>query len=301
VQADEWRRTLLEIANAVAPGWERWRARIEEGATPVREWMIRQLAPRPGDTLLELGAGPGETGFEAAAIVGDGGRLISTDLSPAMVEVARRRGAELGLRNVDYRAMDAERIELAADSVDRVLCRFAYMAMADPAAALSETHRVLRPGGRVALAVWSAAERNPWIAILAGLLVQHGHMPPPQPGDPGPFSLADEPRTRALLESAGLAVTRADEIAMRFAFRDVDEYLTFTTDTAGPVALVLRRLSDRRRDALKRRLRDAFAPFATRERYELPGVALAAVARRELAIATHSARSHAGARARVQP
>ena len=84
--------------------------------------------------VLELAAGVGDTGFEAAAIVGERGRLISTDFSPDMVEAARRRGAALGLRNVHYRVMDAEHIDLDADSVDGVICRFGYMLMPDPAA-----------------------------------------------------------------------------------------------------------------------------------------------------------------------
>ena len=205
---EQQRREIYEIAEAIAPGWERWRARIEEVTAPVREWMIEELAPRPGDTVLELAAGAGDTGFEAAAIVGERGRLISTDFSPAMVEVARRRGAELGLGNVDYRVMDAERIELDADSVDGVLCRFGYMLMPDPAAALAETRRVLRPGGRLALAVWGAPERNPWATIGFGLLVERGHMPPPEPGAPSPFALASEEHTRALLEGAGFTAVR---------------------------------------------------------------------------------------------
>jgi ubiquinone/menaquinone biosynthesis C-methylase UbiE len=143
--------------------------------------MITELAPRPGDTVLELAAGVGDTGFEAAAILGDGGRLISTDFSPAMVEAARRRGAELGLQNVEYRVMDAERLELDPNSVDGVLCRYGYMLMPDPAAAFAETRRVLRPGGRLVLAVWGAPERNPFFSIMAMNLVQRGHIPPPEP------------------------------------------------------------------------------------------------------------------------
>ena len=107
-----------------------------------------------------------------------------------MVEVARRRGAELGLENVDYRVIDAEQIELQADSVDGVLCQSGYMLMADPAAALSETRRVLRPGGRLALSVWGAPEQNPWASIGGRLLVERGHLPPPEPGAPGVFSMA---------------------------------------------------------------------------------------------------------------
>jgi SAM-dependent methyltransferase len=113
------------------PGWERWRAQLADALTPVRGWLIRELAARSGETVLELGAGTGETGLEAAALLGDDGRLISTDFVPAMIEAARRHGIELGLSNVDYRVIDAERIELDAGSVDGVLCQSTYMLVAD--------------------------------------------------------------------------------------------------------------------------------------------------------------------------
>jgi len=177
----------VEIADKIAPTWEKRRAEIEEVAAPVRQWMLRELDPQQGDTVLELAAGVGDTGFEAAEIIGGSGRLITSDLSPAMLDAARRRGAELGLGNVDYRVINAEHIPLDDDSVDGVLCRFGYMLMPDPAAAFAETRRVLRPAGRVALAVWAAMERNPWIAIAGISLGQRGHIPPPPPPPaPGP-------------------------------------------------------------------------------------------------------------------
>jgi SAM-dependent methyltransferase len=195
-----------------------------------------------------------------------------------MMEVARRRGAEIGLENVDYRVMDAERIELDADSVDGVLCRFGYMLMPDAAAALAETRRVLRPGGRLALAVWSAPERNPWASIGFGLLVERGYMPPPEPGAPGPFALASEQQTRTLLERAGFTAVRTEEVPLRFTFRDLDDYTTFATDTGGPAALVLRGLSEDEHEALKTRFGAAFAPFGVDAGYEIPGAALCAAA-----------------------
>jgi ubiquinone/menaquinone biosynthesis C-methylase UbiE len=275
---EQQRREIFEIAEAIAPGWERWRARIEEITTPVREWMLKELAPRSGDTVLELAAGAGDTGFEAAALVGERGRLISTDFSPAMMEVARRRGAELGLGNVEYRVMDAERIELDGNSVDGVLCRFGYMLMPKPAAAFAETRRVLGPGGRLALAVWSAPERNPWASVGFGLLVERGYLPPPEPGAPSPFALASEQQTRALLEGAGFTAVRTEDVPVRFVFRDIDDYMTYATDTGGAAALVLRGLPEEERQALETQLGAALAPFGGDAGYELPGVALCAVA-----------------------
>jgi SAM-dependent methyltransferase len=194
-----------------------------------------------------------------------------------MVDVARRRGAELGLDNVDYRVMDAERIELDPRSVDGVLCQSGYMLMPDPAAALSETRRVLRAGGRLALSVWGGPEDNPWASVAGRILVERGHMPPPQPGAPGVFSMAGE-RTRALLEGAGFTAVRTEEVGMRWVFRDLEDYETWLTEVAGAFALAIRGLPDGEREVFRSRLEEAVRPYAADEGYVLPGVALCAIA-----------------------
>jgi SAM-dependent methyltransferase len=270
----------LDIAEKIAPTWEKRRDRIEEYAAPVRLWMLRELHPQRGYTLLELAAGVGDTGFEAAEVIGGSGRLITSDLSPAMLDAARRRGAELGLGNVDYRVINAERITLDDDSVDGVLCRFGYMLMPDPAAAFAETRRVLRPGGRVALAVWGAMERNPWIAIAGISLGQRGHIPPPPPPPaPGPFSMASAQRVDGLLREAGFKEVQVEEICGAFAIADADDYLGLIGDTAGPVGVVLQGLGDHDRADVRGDVEDALRRFAVDGGgYELPCVALCAVA-----------------------
>jgi len=267
-----------EVWRAMAPGWDRWRGQLAHALTPVRRWLIRELGPQPGETVLELGAGTGETGFEAATIVGDEGLLILSDFSPEMVDVAHRRGDELGIRNVDYRVIDAERIELDASSVDGVLCQSTYMLVADPAAALTETRRVLRPGGRLALSVWGAPERNPWASIGGMILVERGHMPPPEPGAPGVFGMASQERARALLSGAGFGSVNAEEVPVRFAFGDLDDYEQWVVDVGGPFAMVVRGLPEEEREVIRGKLRQALIPFAANGGYELPAVALCAVA-----------------------
>lgn len=275
---EAYRGMNYELAEAIAPSWERRRADIEEIAAPVRSWLLRELAPGPGDTILELAAGVGETGFEAASAVGERGRLISTDFSPAMLDAARRRGAEVGVANVEYRVVDAERIELDAGAVDGVLCRFGYMLMADPAAALAETRRVLRRGGRLALAVWGAPERNPFFTAVAISLVQQGHVPPPDPAAPGLFSIASSDRAKALLQAAGFTDVRLEEVPVRFAVPSMDEYIAMVADTAGSLAMALRGLPDEAREGVKAAAGAALERFAGEDGYEIPGVALCAVA-----------------------
>ncbi len=270
----------LKVAEKIAPTWEAHRAEIEAFSAPVRVWMARELQARQGDTVLELAAGVGDTGFEIAPTLGESGTLISSDLAQGMLDAARRRGAELGLENVDYRTIDAERIELDEDSVDGVLCRFGYMLMPDPSAALAETRRVLRPGGRLALAVWGAMERNPFFAIAGISLVQRGHLPmPPPPPAPGPFSLADPERTEGLLRDAGFTDVRNEEVPLRFPVADADAYLAFIGDTAGPIALALQALGQEDRAEVRGDVEDSLGRFAADGGgYELPAVALCAVA-----------------------
>ena len=269
----------LDIAEKIAPTWAKRRAEIEEFSAPVRQWLLRELDPKEGDTILELAAGVGDTGFEAARIIGSGGRLITSDLSPAMVDAARRRGAELGLGNVEYRVINAEHILLDADSVDGVLCRFGYMLMPDPAAAFAETRRVLRAGGRLVLAVWGPMERNPWLAIAGISLSQRGLIPPPPPPPaPDPFSMANAERVETLLADAGFTDVRTEEVHGTFAIADADHYLGLIGDTAGPVGLALQGLGEDERTAVRADVADALGRFGVDGGYELPAVALCALA-----------------------
>jgi ubiquinone/menaquinone biosynthesis C-methylase UbiE len=279
VSAREQRRAIFESWETMAPGWERWRERIDETTAPVREWLIEALEPLPGETVLELAAGPGDTGFAAAEALRGTGRVISTDLVPAMVEIAQRRSAELGLTNVEHRVMDAERIELEDGAVDGVVCKFGYMLMPDQRAACAETRRVLRPEGRLALAVWRSSELNPWISVAGRLLVERGLVPPPERGAPGIFALANEERLRALLEGSGFRVDRTEDVVVSFVYADLDDYVSRARETGGVFARVWSAASEEERAAIRGGLEAAFAPYENGGRYEVPGVALCALAR----------------------
>ncbi len=275
---EEQRQARLENWAAMAPGWERAREEREKAAAPVTEWLVRELAPQPGQTVLELAAGQGDVGFAIAPLLGESGRLLSTDFSPAMLEIAQRRSFELGLGNVEHRLVDAEAMELEDRSVDGVVCRWGYMLMPSPGTALAETRRVLREGGRLVFSVWGRGEQNPWIAAAGRILVARGLMPPPEPGEPGMFVLADADELRGLVEAAGFSGLRLEEVAVETEYASVDEYVRRSSEMGGMFSRAWSAASDGEQEDLKDEIRDAFAPYAVHGGYVLPGVALCAVA-----------------------
>jgi SAM-dependent methyltransferase len=203
--ANAHRAASLAGWEAAAPGWIRRQESIGALGAPVSRWMLDALALKPGERVLELAAGLGQTGMLAAKLVAPLGGVIISDQAEAMLEGARARAATLELANVEFQVLSAEWIDLPLASVDAVICRWGYMLLADPSAALGETRRVLRPRGRLALAVWDSVQHNPW-ALLPNLeLIERGLADPPTPGTPGPFGLGDPERIRELLQQTGFA------------------------------------------------------------------------------------------------
>jgi ubiquinone/menaquinone biosynthesis C-methylase UbiE len=264
--------------DGMAAGWEAERDAIWEDSRTIGEWLVNKLDPRPGDTVLELAAGVGDTGLVAARRVGPDGRVLITDFAPAMVDSARRRAAELGIVNAEFRVLDAENIDLATGSVDGVLCRWGYMLMIDPARALAETRRILRPGGRLAFSVWAAPEQNPWASLVSRLLVAQGHMAPPAPGAPGIFALANEERVRSLVTNSGFSDPVIEEVPSHRRFVSFDAYWRYLTEMAGAISPLLRNLSPEAQHAIRARLQEAITPFAHDGGYEFPRLCLNVVA-----------------------
>jgi ubiquinone/menaquinone biosynthesis C-methylase UbiE len=265
-----------QVWDAVAPAWERYRDRLFDGVRPVSEWLVEQVDPRPGQTILELTAGPGETGFLAAERVGPSGRLISTDFAPAMVEALGRGAQARGLANVEPRVMDAQHIDLASASVDAVISRFGLMLVADPARALSEARRVLGHGGRLAYAVWGPPNRNPWLLSIVAALVQNRHLPPRDPFAPGGvFSLATPDRNRELCDGARFSGVRVEEIAGSFHYADLYDYWLMQTAVAGPIDALVKSLSGSEIDAIHGVLEPMIEPFRVDDGYDIPTLAVA--------------------------
>jgi ubiquinone/menaquinone biosynthesis C-methylase UbiE len=278
MNSTEFRQRSRAVWEAMAPGWDSRHAYFEEISRPVTDLMLERLAPEPGQTILDLAAGTGVAGFAAAGLVGREGHVIVSDFAEGMIEAASRHAARLGLTNVECRVLDAERLDLPDDAVDGVICRWGYMLMADPAVAFRETRRVLRPGGRLAFAVFTGPNENPWGSLPAGVLVERGHMPPPEAGAPGLFALADRSRLNQLLVNAGFPQPRFEEVAFMWRFADSSAFWTFLNEAAGAITIVLDRLDDEERLRVGQEIRQRVERFDGPNGVELAGVSLVASA-----------------------
>ena len=195
----------------VAAGWEAHADDLRRATMPVSMWMIEAIAPQPGDTILDIAAGIGDTGFLAAELIEPGGTLITSDLVPEMLSAAQRRAERLRIRNVRFRQIDAEAIDQPAASIDGVLSRWGYMLMPDGEAALRDTRRILKPGARVALAAWADPDANPWATVPVRELIGRGLAEPFPPG-PGQFAWAEDGVIAENLEAAGFVEHEVEAI-----------------------------------------------------------------------------------------
>jgi SAM-dependent methyltransferase len=277
--ADAERDALYDCWQGAAAGWGRQAANFGAQNAAVARWMVDAISPAPGQRVLDLAAGPGEVGFLAAPLIEPGGTLICSDGSEAMVEIARERAAALGLSNVEFKVLNGEWIDLELASVDAVLCRWGYMLMVDPAAALRETRRVLRSGGRLALAVWDSRERNPWSLIPNTVLVEHGLAQAPAPGAPGPFSMGDRELVATMLAEAGFTDVEIDAVDVPRVAADFDSWWAMHLDLSAATLASFRQASEEQTEAIEDELAKRLAPYTAADAsLSVPGRTLVASA-----------------------
>jgi SAM-dependent methyltransferase len=242
---DDYRAESRRRWGDQAAGWEARRDLLRTATMPVSAWMIDAIDPQPGQTVLELAAGTGDTGLLAAELIEPGGTLICSDFSPEMLATARRRAEELGIANVRFKQIDAETsIDLEAASVDGVLCRWGYMLMADPESALRQTRRVLRPSGRVALSAWAGPEGNPWSVLPTRALSERGVGEQGEPAGPHQFTWAEEGLIARHLQAAGFTEHHAETLEFTIDYRSAEDWWAAQSDLSARFAEALRSAGD---------------------------------------------------------
>ncbi len=218
-QQKEWGRA--------APGWKNWWQIIESGLQPISDRMMELARIRPGQHVLDIATGIGEPAVTAARLVGPGGQVLAIDLSAPMLEIARERVIELGLNNITFRELDAEKLDLPEQSFDAIFSRLGLMFLPNLQEALEKMRKLLVPGGRLVGAVWGAPQKVPFASLPMNVAMRMLQVPLPQPGLPGTFSLADPDRVTHLLTQAGFTEVRTEPMILVSEWASIDEYIRF--------------------------------------------------------------------------
>jgi SAM-dependent methyltransferase len=276
--ADQLRARLHQMWAEVAPGWAKHAAYVDGRSASLTHTMFERVALAPGDRVLELACGAGGAGLQAAVRVAPDGEVVLSDVAVEMTAIASARARALGLTNVTTRVLDLERIDEPDDAFDVVLCREGLMLVPNPACAAREIRRVLRPAGRVALAVWGPREQNPWLSVMFDAVSAQLGCPLPPDGIPGPFSLQDADKLASLLTQAGLSDVDVSESPVPLLASSFDEWWTARCALAGPLTRILASLPEDAARAIRDNAREATKPYETPDGLEFPGVALIASA-----------------------
>ena len=221
----------------VVPGWRKHDQYFVGATAPVTERMLALLRLAPKMRVLDIAAGTGEPAIPAAERVGPLGTVVGTDFVEEMLAFAREKASRRGLKNVDFKRVDGERLEFPDGTFDAVSIRWGIMFMPDPVECLRQAHRVLKSAGRIAVACWADPDRNPWASVPMAIIRSHLKAPAPTAGAPGIFAFASEERLRSALQSAGFRAVSVDAVEVTMAdFNTGLEYFTFLREIAGPVA-----------------------------------------------------------------
>lgn len=276
--AAKYKLAQRERWNADGAAWRRWNPTLDRWYGEVTGQMLDLARIQPGQRILDVAAGAGEPAVSAAARVGPGGYVLATDIAEGIVELARQVAQEHGLQQIETRAMDGEKLDLPDASFDAVLCRLGLMYMPHPVTALREWRRVLKAGGRVAVVVFSTPERNDWGAVPAAIIRQRAQLPPPVPGQPGPFSLGGPGVLAGVFRDAGFANPEVRAVPVPLKAASAAEYVRVAREAFGAFNAMMAHLSPPERESVWNDVADSLRGFESPGGFEVPGECLVGAA-----------------------
>lgn len=265
-----------------ADTWERRADALDAFTRTYGLPVMDALNIEPGERITDIGCGPGITAVELAKRVGPDGEVVGVDISAGMVAAATRRAEAAGLGNVRFVVANAQDESIGQD-FDAAFSRFGVMFFTDPVAAFTNISGALRPGGRLACAVWGPLGDNPWMFLptLSGAPVLKADITPPAPGEPGPFSFGDPGVATAVLEKAGFEGIAVDRVEGARVIAKANATVEVTTLLeVGPLGEAYAAADDTTRQAAIDAVLLAIEPYRDGDDFRLPGVALKVTAHR---------------------
>lgn len=262
--AEKFRQTTRAQWENTAEAWNRWGPLLARWLGPATEAMLDMAAVGPGARVLDVAAGAGEQTLVAARRVGATGHVLATDISPAILRHARAAAEQAGLANVDTQELDGERHDLLpAASFDAAVSRVGLIYFPDQQRALAGIRHALKPGGRFAAVVYSTADRNPFFALPVGIIRRRAQLPPPLPGQPGPFSLGAEGVLAKTLEQAGFRDVEVRRVDSPVRLPTAAECVRFERESFGALHQMMVGLSEDERADTWTEIEQALARFET--------------------------------------
>ncbi len=259
-----YKETTREQWQSAAEAWDRWTPTLQSWLGPPTEPMLDLARIGPGNRVLDVAAGAGEPAISAAKRVGPSGSVLATDISSNILAYAQRAAAAQGLTNFETRVMDGEHLDLPDASFDAVLSRVGLIYFPDQQRALTEIRRILKPGGRVAAMVYSTAEQNRFFSIPIGIIRRRAQLPPPLPGQPGPFSLGSAGVLEEAYRRAGFGEIEVRTLPAPVRVASAAEFVRFARESFGALHQMTASLSEAEReetwDEITRELRQFEGP-----------------------------------------
>nr|WP_315201728.1 class I SAM-dependent methyltransferase [uncultured Flavobacterium sp.] len=250
LEIEQIRDQQKETWNKFSPGWKKWDELTMDFLKPMGDEIIRLLNLKNNAVVLDVAAGTGEPGLTIASHL-NGGKVISTDLAEGMLEVAQENAKKRGIRNFETIVCDVSELPFTDNTFDAISCRFGFMFFPDMQLAIKEMARVLKPGGKIATAVWNIPEKNFWITATMGTISKNIELPPPQPGAPGMFRCAKTGFMSDLFSQAGLKNISENEVTGKLNCKTTDVYWNLMNDVAAPVVAALSKTNDAMREKIK--------------------------------------------------
>ncbi|HWA36371.1 MAG TPA: class I SAM-dependent methyltransferase [Burkholderiales bacterium] len=269
--AAKFRQTTRAQWEAAAEAWDRWGPLLSRWLGPATEAMLDMAGVRQGSRVLDVAAGAGEQTLAAARRVGARGYVLATDISPAILRYALQAAKREGLDHVETRELDGERHDtLDEGAFDAAISRVGLIYFPDQQRALAGIRRALRPGGRFAAVTYSTPDRNAFFSVPVGIIRRRAKLPPPLPGQPGPFSLGGEGVLAKALEQAGFRDVEVRRVDSPVRLPTAAECVRFERESFGALHQMMAAMSEAERADTWQEIGEALAKFETKDGFTGP-------------------------------